>query len=192
MLEAKRKLTAGDPVGARAALKQLPEEMRKTKVVMMFDINVAVTQSDEEYLAAIDRFSAQYPNDPALHLVLLDQAFLRKDYKRGLEYVGSLDKQLGGDPYLDVQRAGMLVTLGDHAMAVAAATRATERAPELTQSWWALLTAQLAAKQFGPALVTVEKLSSTFAQRIDLAAMQADERFAELLVSPEYKATLGN
>lgn len=181
LIDAKRRLASGDPRGARETLKRLPDTMRKTKTVMMFDVAAAAASNDDaEYLKAIDAFSGQYPDDPALDLVRVDQAFLRKDYKQVLAHLDSLDKRIGGDPFLDVQRASAYLEIGDADKAVAAAKRATERAAELQQTWWALLTAQVAAKQFAPALDTVKALETKFKISLDEATLRADPRFVPL------------
>lgn len=188
MIEAKRKLGMGDARGAREVIKRLPESLRHTKTVMMFDVAAAGAMNDDaEYLKSIDAFSAQYPDDPALDLVRIDQAFLRKDYKQVLAWVDSLDKRIGGDPYLDVQRASAYLEIKDHEKALTYAKRGTERVPELQQVWWALLTAQVAAKQFEPALVTVGELKTRFALELDEAGLRADPRFvplADYMVAP--------
>jgi hypothetical protein len=183
------KLNAGQPKEAHAKLHQLPEHVRRMRVVMLLDVFVSgMLDDDIEYARAIDAFEKAYPNDGALDLIQIDQYFMKKKFDKVLAMIDRLDKRLGGDPYLDVQRASALLEAGRKIEAVAAAKRATEREPTLQQAWWGLLTAQAAADDTTGALATLTVLRDRFKVVIDADALHADARFETLVESKQFKA----
>lgn len=189
MSRAKELLNEGKGKEAAAAIDRLPDRIRKTKTVMLFKVFAAgAIEDDAAYLAAMDEFTKAYPNDPALDLVQIDQAFLKKDFKKVLELLDRLDKRVGGDPYLELQRAAVYLELDDAPRALAHAKAGSEKAPDLQQMWWARANAEVRAKEFAAALKTFEHLRDKFGAELDAAAMREDARFAALVSSPEFAA----
>jgi predicted Zn-dependent protease len=89
---------------------------------------------EAQYQSAIDALRRAYPNDASLDLMLLDGYFMKKRYDEALQAVDRIDRSLGGDPYLDVMRANMLLAKGDVDGAYRFATRAVEREPSLSEA----------------------------------------------------------
>jgi tetratricopeptide (TPR) repeat protein len=191
MSRAKQLLNEGKAKEARDAVDTLPDRLRNTKTVMLFRVFASGAMNDDaEYLKTMDEFAKAYPNDPALELVQIDQAFLKKDYKKVLEMLDRLDKRVGGDPYLELQRAAVYIELKDIPNALKHAKLGTEKAPELQQVWWARANAEVAAKEYAASLKTLEHLRSKFGAELDPQAMREDARFTALVDSPEFAAWL--
>jgi tetratricopeptide (TPR) repeat protein len=174
-------------------LKSLPPKIRNTKPMLLIAVQLTSglnTPGEPEYMAAIDAYAKAFPNDPSLDLVQVDGAFLRKKYDDAIAMIDRLDKQIGGDPYLETMRATAYGESGKHAEAIAHAKQATEREPTLEQGWWSLATQQTSGGDFTGALATLEVLRTKFSAHTDDADLRADGRFTALVASKEYAAWL--
>jgi predicted Zn-dependent protease len=173
---------------AYGAIQALPAKLREHKAVKLMQVQIAGELGDDTYREAIDAYAKAFPNDPSLALVEIDHSILQKRYADALRHIDALDKLVGGDPYLDVLRGEIVGQQGNRAEALALATRASERAPELVACWWQLLTQQVASERYTDALKTLETLRDRFKQTIDQDTLRGDERFRVFADSPEYVA----
>lgn len=173
---------------ARDVLQSLPATMRKRKPIMLTEVLIASELGDDAYVAAMDAYTKSFPDDPSVTLIQIDRFLLRKQYDQALATVEKLDKQLGGDPYLELLRVDAYVGMGKHAEAVTAGKRGVAAEPTLEHLWWALLSAQAAAGQFKEALPTLDTLKEKFGTELSADALAADERFVKLSESAELKA----
>jgi hypothetical protein len=177
----------GKPDEARRILTALPASIRDHKLLLLLEITLESSADNEPgMLDAIKRFEAKYPGDPALELVSVDAAYLRKKYDDVLVRVDRLDKRIGGDPYLDVIRANAHLLAGRPARAIEVAKRGTEKEPALESLWWSLLTAQAKSSDFQGAAATLEVLRTRFNAALDPSSMATDERFTVLVASKPY------
>ena len=188
--EARAKLVAGDVAGARALHDGLPEPLRRDKSIRLFEIQIASEEEDATYLASLERFRRDFPDDPALKLMAVDRSFLRKEFEQGLAAIDQLDAEVGGDGYLDALRASALGALGRHADAIVAARRAVVAVPELQSAWWTLVTAQLAGKDHAGVAASMDAMRGRFILDLDAATIRADPLWADFAASPEGRAWL--
>lgn len=178
-----------DFAGAHGELLSLPAEIRRSKPIMLMEVQITSDLNDDaQYLKAIDAYAKAFPNDPSLDLVQVDSAIIRKKFDEAIAIVDRLDKRLGGDPYLDVIRAGTYAENGKQAEALAAAKKATTAEPTLETAWWQLLTLQSSNKHFRGAITSIETLRDKFSAVTDDDALRADARFTDLVASKEYAA----
>jgi hypothetical protein len=173
---------------AHAILTALPAKLRASKGIKLIEVQVTSELGDEAYLAALNDYTRAFPNDPSLALVSIDRALLREEYDTALKYMNDLDTRVGGDAYVDVLRSGTFELAGKSAEALAAAKRATEREPTLEDGWWQLLTLQASRKLYKDATASLEVLRDKFAAEVTTDTLVGDERFVELVESPEYAA----
>ena len=66
----------------------------------------------DEYRKAMEDFRRTFPNAKNLSLLLIDFYTLNKDYKQARAAVDQLDKQVGGDPYLNFIRGNIALSQG--------------------------------------------------------------------------------
>lgn len=109
---------AGNARRTLSLYKQLPSELRTMKAVMLYRVMASGRVGDDSlYVDAIRDFRNQYPKDASLNLLLIDYYVLKKDYPAALKSIDALDKQLGGDPFLDSHRAGVHRLAGNESKA---------------------------------------------------------------------------
>ncbi|MGD9646830.1 MAG: tetratricopeptide repeat protein [Pirellulales bacterium] len=166
---------------------KLPAKMQADKALMIARIQAALHVGDEAYLAALDDFAKQFPNDPAGDLMLLDATFLHKDYDKCLATVDSLDKRLGGDPYLNTFRASVALVQGKTDEAKKFFEAVIAGAPGVVQPYFALVEISLAQMDFAETARLMTVLENELGMRFpdDLSQVEIFQPFVE---SPEYGA----
>jgi tetratricopeptide (TPR) repeat protein len=101
----KQKLNSGEYEEAMEIFDRLPEKIKKMKAVQLTHIMIASGLDDmDKYAAAIDEYTRLYPNEPNMHLILLDSYIMKQQYDEALHSVNELDRMIDKDPFLDYYR----------------------------------------------------------------------------------------
>jgi tetratricopeptide (TPR) repeat protein len=188
MQEIERLSAAGQHQQAKDKIASLPDNMRKSRAIMLIDVTTSANLSDEVYHQAIANYETQFPGDVSLDLVSVDGYFLRKEWDKAIAALDRLDKRVGGDPYIDSMRATIRSQEGKYDEAARFARSAVDREPDLEDGYWTLLEIQLAAETYDDAVATMRKLASDFAAEFDRASMAAEPSYSGFLESPQGKA----
>ncbi|HEV8069357.1 MAG TPA: hypothetical protein VGP76_16570 [Planctomycetaceae bacterium] len=166
----------------------LPESVKKNKVVFTIRFSAAQALGGDEQRRAIEEYRQFYPTDAAIDLILLDDLLAKKSFDKALAGVDRIDKAVGGDPYLKVIRARILLKQGQPEAARKMAESAVAEAPTLKAAYYFLVDRSLKEKDFAK---TAELLSALEAKcKVifkDLATVPAYKEFAK---SPEYNTWL--
>ena len=157
------------------AYADLPASLQKEKFILVQQIRASQMLGrprEQLYLQALELWQRTYPDDPSIDLISIDACLLRKHYDEALGHVDRLDRAVGGDPYLDVQRAFILEMKGDDVKAEAAAKRAIEREPTLLRAYDALLASLVHQHRFAEAVALLTKIEKMIGvSRRQLAAI---------------------
>jgi tetratricopeptide (TPR) repeat protein len=166
---------------------KLPASVQADKSVSIARIQAARHLDEKLYLAALDDYAQQFPHDPSSDLMLIDVAFLRKDFEKCLASVESLNKRVGGDPYLNSFRANMALVQGKTDEARKYFEAAAAGAPGVVQPYFALVEISMIQKDFAETARLMTKLEEEMNIRFadDLSETPV---FAEFCKSPEYEA----
>ncbi len=181
---------ASNPAGALSALQALPEKAQKAKPMQLLKIQAAAALDDETYAAAIKSYEALFPGDPSLNLVSIDGLILRKSYQKALRAVDNLDNSLGGDPYLDQVRVGLLLDEGkDLDRATELAEKALQADPESEDAHYLLLGVHMANRNFGGAVAIMRLMGERFELVFEEEGLDpSDPNYIALKASPEWEA----
>lgn len=125
-------VTSGRHLEAVALFHRMPPELRKEKSILVGYVTASSNLDNEQYQEAIEELRKAYPNDSGIDLMLIDGFILKERWDDALAAIDRLDKDLNGDPYLDVLRANLASAKGDSAGASRYARRAVEREPALS------------------------------------------------------------
>jgi tetratricopeptide (TPR) repeat protein len=166
----------------------LPPSLQKDKTFLLARMKAAAEVSEKEYADTLDAFRDYYPADPCLDILLIDHYFLRKQFDRALACIDTLDKAVGGDPYLNVMRANVYLEKKDFAKARECAQKAVAAEENLQPAYWALITASLGTKDFAETSRLLTAVREKCGVEIDDLA--ADSEYAEYVKSPEYNEWL--
>jgi hypothetical protein len=114
---------------------QLPADLLQLTSIGLLKVRVASHLSEQRWLAAVEEFRTAHPGDPALDLLLLQVHRARREFEPWLACIDRLDRKVGGDPYLQLER-------GDARFAEASLDRARPAVatlhgePELEDAYW--------------------------------------------------------
>jgi len=127
---------------------KLPAKIQADKSLSIARIQASLHVDEKLYLAALDDFTKQFPHDPSGDLMLIDATFLRKDFDKCLAAVESLNKRLGGDPYLNTFRASVALVQGKTDEAKKYFEAVVAGAPGVVQPYFALVEISMTEKDF--------------------------------------------
>ncbi len=105
-------IQAGNTEEARRLLDALPEDMTKYKTLMLYRIAATPLEDEAAYLAAVESYIAEYPEDASVGLISMDAAVMREDPEMLVTAHDAMTKWTGGDPFLDLMIAANLANLG--------------------------------------------------------------------------------
>lgn len=94
---------------------QLPGDLKKQKLFQLIHLRIAQKLGDTVYLAALNEYKTNFPQDPNLGLLMLDAYVMEKDYSSALGAVNRLDTALHTDPFLDYYRSLIFKLMEDPA-----------------------------------------------------------------------------
>ena len=134
--------------------------------------------------AALADFEKAYPNDPAYHFVAIDAHILAEDFGKAREAIAKLEKQVGGDPYLEFLRGNTFMMEGKTEEAKTRLKSAIEREKDLEDPYWSLISISIDEKNFAK---TAHWLDRIEALGVELGDLTEVPYYAEFVKSPEYK-----
>jgi tetratricopeptide (TPR) repeat protein len=116
---------------------RLPQKIKSMKAVQITHILITSgLDDDEKYEAAINEYTTLYPNEPNMHLLLLDGYFIKKEYDKALHSVNEMDKMIDKDPFLDYYRYLIYKTMEDTVHAKTSIETLMKNMPGLKMECW--------------------------------------------------------
>ena len=108
--EMTRAIRSGNQAEASKFYQQLPEATQKSKNVLVARL---LTIERDEFFKAADAMLAEYPSSPAVGLSLIDFGMRQKDLPTLKRASEMLKNWTGGDTYIDLNIAAVVLTEGD-------------------------------------------------------------------------------
>jgi hypothetical protein len=105
-----RLANVGNGVDALAIYNSLPESVKEDKSVMLLRLQAAaaIGGDSRQYRQALSRMRGLFPNDPCLHLLLVDYYVVNRDYDGVRDCLQALRQETGDEEFLD-QLEGVMV-----------------------------------------------------------------------------------
>ena len=153
-------MESGRNAEAKKIIDAMPEEIRKGKIVQIYNLKASAELGDEENTKAINEYQQLYPNEPNMHLMLIDVYFTQKDYSKALESVNKLDSSLGKDPFLDYYRAIISNLLNDKAAARKYLEQLNTNIPLFEGGALELIASYAKTSEFDKAVAVINKLKT--------------------------------
>jgi hypothetical protein len=164
---------------------KLPAAVQKDKTFLLLRLQAAQQVDERTYSAAIERLRELYPKDPCVDILSIDGFALLKQYDKSIAAIDHLDKSLGGDPYLNILRAGVFLTANQPEKARDAAAAGVKGSPDMISCYWSLLTAYLRLADHAAALKTLKLIDQTF--RLEFGDLTTVPEYAKFVKSPQYE-----
>jgi hypothetical protein len=171
---------------ALKTIASLPPGMQSEKTVLVLRLQAAVQVGEAECASALADFRKAFPDDPALDFLSIDALYLTRKFEEMRKAVDSLDKRLGGDPYLEVFRANSYVEEGKFDLAKARAAAAIEKEKTLREPYWTMVAISLKEKKYADTVKWLTRIETDLEEEIADLTKEAD--YADFVKSPEYAA----
>ncbi len=177
---------------AKKRYMEIPAEVRtKVKAIALQGLTIDVQSPPEVYLASIEEFRKNFPNDPSVNLVEIDAHSLKEDYPKLVASLDSLAAKTNNDPYVLIMRARAWQRAKEFDKATADALAAVTAEPDM---WHAdggnvLVEVAVGQKKYADAVGYLDKmLNETFTKDAIDNALESDKTFNAFVKSTEYKA----
>ena len=171
---------------ALAAFDSLPPGVKKEKTIMLLRLHAAqLAENDTLYLRVTDELASSFPNDPCVDVNSINACSIRKEYDKALAALGRLEKQVAGDPYLNVLRASFLLEQGKHDDAAQAVQKAVDAEPTLQPAHVSRFEIANMRKKYADMVRFLGEYEKTFDEK--LGEFETEPDFAGFVASAEYK-----
>ena len=128
------KLNTGDYEGAMRDFETLPEKIKNLRALALMKIMITSGLTDEsKYSEAIENYQQKFPNEPNMHLVLIDGYIMKKEYDKALQSVNKMDEMINKDPFLDYYRYLISTLLNDKSNAKKYLIQVTNNFPDFEE-----------------------------------------------------------
>ncbi|MGP0065952.1 MAG: tetratricopeptide repeat protein [Isosphaeraceae bacterium] len=174
----------GKAAEALAIIKKLSPETQKQKMVLLARLQAAQKAGDAEYMAVLEDFRKYYPNDPCLDLISIDSYIMKQSFDGALKAVDRLDKSLGGDPYLNVTRAGISEADGKLEAAKKYSRQAIDEEPTLAAGYLSLVGISLKEKKYEDTLAGLKEIDQKL--HLQFNDLSQVPEYAGFVASPQY------
>jgi len=166
----------------------LPETLRKEKALLIIACTCAAEVSEAEWFKAVDDLWKSFPGDPCLPFHSIGAFSRQNKHAEALKAVEDLDKVVGGDGFLQSQRAEIHLAAGSVDKAKASASRSIEIEKDLPSGYWILVTISMREKKFGETSALLNRIEKDLGLKFgDLTKI---DEYAGFVKSPEYKEWL--
>ena len=132
-------LQQGDYQKANDYYNDIPEDLKKQKLFQLIHVRIASKMGDSSYVAALNEYKSNFPQDPNLYLLMLDAYVMEKDYPAALNAVNHLDSIVGKDPFQDYYRGLIFKLMKDTSASRACLERLHTNLPDFSKGTIELL-----------------------------------------------------
>ncbi|MCY2963172.1 MAG: hypothetical protein NT069_05875 [Planctomycetota bacterium] len=173
-----------DAEGVLALYAKLPKSVQGEKGVLLVRLYAATLIDEATQAKAMADIRKADPKDFAGDMQCLSSYLSSQRYDEFQKVVSRLNKEVGGDPYLNVVLAGMRVELQEYAAARKLLEAAVDADETLIDAWWSLVTVSLREKKFDKAIECLNKLATDF--NVDVGDVTRNPEYADFVKSKEY------
>jgi tetratricopeptide (TPR) repeat protein len=181
-------IQSGQPATALATYDSLPDELKADKYVLLTRYRAAAEIGDAECSQAVRDFKQHHPDDACVDFLSIDLCATTGEFDKGLECIDRMEESVGGDPYLNVLRAGTLALANRLEEALEAGKAAIEAEPNMIQAYWKTLEVALQLKDFKEVTRLLDQLAANF--EIEFEDLTQIPEYAEYVKSAEYQKWL--
>ena len=131
---------------------KLPASWRVKRNVLEARLHAARHAGDDAYATALAAIVEHHPGDEGAMIKQFELGMVREHYEEARRAVDRLDKALGGDPYLDLKRAEILVRTGKEPQAQALTSAFMKKDRSLADAYIVLAECAVARGEFQEAV----------------------------------------
>lgn len=148
---------------------RLPSNIKQLRAVQIIHILISSGLEDQEkYSESIEQYKSLYPNEPNMHLLLLDGYLMKKEYDQALYSVNEMDRMINKDPFLDYYRSLIYKLKEDNANRKLHIERLMKNMPDSEDGMLELIAVYLEEKNKAAADEWIEKYKMNSAYDQDI------------------------
>lgn len=166
----------------------LPESLKAEPLLAHLYAEAASMRDETTYSNALGDIAQRFSNDPSFALRLLDYHFEHRDFKRALESVDLMERNIGDDAGIEFQRATLLMEMGDYPGGIASARKAIGNDPDYLLAYWTLLSALARSGRYEDAVLTMQVLEARFGIAFEPEKVRGNADFGGLGESEAFRA----
>ncbi|QDT99043.1 tetratricopeptide repeat protein [Gimesia aquarii] len=175
------------------AYQQLAKQYKGRKTVLLrLAQDTIEKENHKKYLQVLNVFRKYHPGDLTVELLSIDYFILMSEFSSALECLDRLNASIKTvDPYLYSLRAGILIEMGDIALAGKYAGKASEIEPNLLQPYMHLINISVVQSNFDQTIKYLDILKSKFGfsyEDLDLSELDNYTKFTNSTQFKKWKA----
>ncbi|MGB1241736.1 MAG: tetratricopeptide repeat protein [Chitinophagales bacterium] len=147
---------------ALALIDSFPPTIREDKMIQITKLNIAFNEGGETYSQTAEAFKQTYPKDPIVEVMLLDFAFAQKEHTKALTVIDSLDKKIGGDPYLKVMKSAIYEDLEKNEVVESLLKEVIATEASMEEPYWKIIALYIEQKQYDKAIALFPQMQELF------------------------------
>lgn len=173
---------------ALATFRSLPAELQKEKMFQIFALQLAQNVSEDDYSKEMKRFRETHPNDPAMDIISIDFLSVKKQYVKALECIDSLDRSVGGDPFLHNMRGNMYFMDEKWDDAKKSFQKAIQEEPTLHDPYWGMVAVTINQKNYDETVVWLKKVVTDAGTEVDFKGIKSGELYRDFIKTQQFKS----
>ncbi|TWU10410.1 hypothetical protein [Allorhodopirellula heiligendammensis] len=178
-------IQSGNTEKALQLLDALPEDIKKFKTSMLYRIAATPVEDEAAYLAAVEGYVAEFPEDASVGLISMDVAVMREDPTMLIAAHEAMTQWTGGDPFLDLMIGANLANLGAVDQARAMVADADVDASPLLEAQDYAATVALATNDHDEVLKRLRIMRDRFG--LQFGDLHDNEGFETFVQSPQFE-----
>lgn len=167
----------------------MDEELRTERVIVRLNLQMTQKWNDRARLGrAYESLAKNFPDEPLFSQPLIEYYISAGMFEQAIAELDILQKGLGVvDGATESLKVSAAMALGDMERAEEYALSATQAEPGLELSWWSLLRARTAAKNYAGATEAMTELEDRFGHLLIPQKLRRDRFLRGLIDQQEYK-----
>lgn len=165
----------------------LPSEVQDEKVVQIARYTSASSLDEKTFTEVSMDILKRFEHDPSLYLLLIDGFTVSEKYEDALRCIDGLDKDLGGDSFLDTYRVPFYSALGQYDKALEASRRLIKDEALVIDGYAAMLDTYINKKDYEKVFDVVEEAKTKAEIVFNLDLLKGDPSYNDFFASEAYK-----
>jgi hypothetical protein len=178
-------MNAGKNEQAHKQFLLLPKLFQESKAGMSLLMQITQPLDENIYLGVLADIDRRFPNDSTMGMVLLDWHLLEHRFTKALDIIDHIEKEIGGDPYLNNIRAVAHSLADELTIADELSARVCADFPDLVDVWWIRVSITLKRKDHALTVRLLNQMTEKF--EMTYADLTTIPDYADFVASPEYK-----
>lgn len=154
---------------------QLPSEIKNKKAVMLLAIKASSFTGEKNTKEVLDTYLNIFHSDCRIYLLPVDGLYMTGNYDKAIYYIDLIDKEVGGDPFLNYYRGKIENKAGNIQKAVWFYNQLNASMPDEQTGYFSLLELYIENNNYLAAIDILERIELNFGYyKQDLEPMLQD------------------